>query len=88
MGTVQERKIGLCLQPQFDRLAADLISHSPSSRRFMIGLGVPVLAEYQTDKSDHDQDGSGDHQPMRLLHLGEYAHLGALLVFGRQPRPS
>jgi hypothetical protein len=51
MGTVQQRKIRLCLQTQFDRLAADLISHSPSSPRFMIGLGVPVLAEYQTDKS-------------------------------------
>jgi hypothetical protein len=86
MGAVQQRKIRLCFQ--FDRLAADLISHSPSSRRFMIGLGVPVLAEYQTDKSDPDQDGSGGHQPMRILHLGEYAHLGTLLVFGLQPRPS
>jgi len=25
---------------------------------------------------------------MRILHLGEYAHLSTLLVFGLQPRPS
>src|SRR5450759_2487978 len=41
-------------------------------RRFMIGLNVPVLAQCETDKSEYHQDGSGDHQPMRILHRGEH----------------
>ena len=36
----------------------------------MIGLIVPVLAKCKTDKSEHHQDGSGYHQPMRILHRG------------------
>ena len=44
-------------------------------RRFMIGLNVPVLAKCETDKSEYHQDGSGDHQPMRVLHRGEHLFL-------------
>ena|ERR1035437_3459610 len=40
-------------------------------RRFMIGLNVPVLVKCETDKSEYHQDGSGDHQRMRILHRGE-----------------
>jgi len=38
----------------------------------MIGLDGPVLAKCKTDKSEHHQDGSGYHQPMRILHRGEH----------------
>jgi hypothetical protein len=33
-----------------------------------IGLSLPFSAKYQPDKSEHHQDGSGYHQPMRILH--------------------
>ena len=33
---------------------------------------VLVLAKCETDKSEHHQDGSGYHQPMRILHRGEH----------------
>jgi hypothetical protein len=29
----------------------------------LIGLNLPVLAKYKTDKPEHQQDGSGYHQP-------------------------
>jgi hypothetical protein len=34
----------------------------------MIALTVPVSAECEPDKSNRHQDGSGYHQPMRILH--------------------
>ena len=39
-------------------------------RRFLIELNVPVLAKCKANNSEHHQDGSGDHQPMRILHRG------------------
>jgi hypothetical protein len=32
-------------------------------------LKVPVQAKSKSDKTHHHQDGSGYHQPMRMLHL-------------------
>jgi hypothetical protein len=32
--------------------------------RLLIGLNLPVLAKYKTDKPEHQQDGSGYHQQM------------------------
>jgi hypothetical protein len=32
----------------------------------------PVLAKCKTDESEHHQDGSGYHQPMRIFHRGEH----------------
>jgi len=32
------------------------------------GLTIPVLPECKTDKSEHHQDNSGTHQPVRILH--------------------
>jgi len=31
-----------------------------------------MIADYQTDKAEHYQDSTTYHQPMRILHLGEY----------------
>jgi hypothetical protein len=36
-------------------------------RRLTIDLSFPVSPKRQTDKSEHHLDGSGYHQPMRIL---------------------
>src|SRR5260370_42124671 len=46
-------------------------------RWLMIGLNVPVLAKCKTEKSEHHQDGSGYHQPMRILHRGGLTSSGS-----------
>jgi hypothetical protein len=38
-------------------------------RRLVIGLTVPVSAEYEPDKSNRQKDGAGYDQPMWIFHL-------------------
>ena len=48
----------------------DFISYSLSFLSAVDWLKVLVLAKCKADKSEHHQDGSGYHQPMRILHRG------------------
>jgi hypothetical protein len=48
--------------------------------RLLIGLNLPVLANYKTDKPEHQQDGSGYHHPIRIFHRREHAQLGTSLL--------
>ncbi len=38
----------------------------------MIRLIIPVLTECKPDKPEHDQEGSSNHHPMRILHRGQH----------------
>jgi hypothetical protein len=38
-----------------------------------------IFVEYDPDKSKHHLNDAGDHQPVRILELGEHAQLDALI---------
>jgi hypothetical protein len=50
-------------------------------RTRLIGLNLPVLAKYKTDKPEHQQDGSGYHHPILIFHRREHAQLGTFFAF-------
>ncbi len=51
----------------------DFISYSLSFLSAVDWLKVLVLAKCKADKSEHHQDGSGHHHPMRILQFEEQA---------------
>src|SRR5439155_21488062 len=62
-------------EPKFPRCSTSRRTSFPIRlhfRRLTIGFSISISAKYQTNKSENHQDGSGYHQPMRILHRLEH----------------